>query len=74
MNYIVFLLTRDPSYLDYSIYLASRVNTEALEPGLRRLHEGLIAGDSRRLITIIARQDPAEAVEAISLRLWASLT
>jgi hypothetical protein len=70
MNYIVFLLTRDPSYLDYSIYLASRVNTEALEPGLRRLHEGLIAGDSRRLITIIARQDPAEAVEAISYKVW----
>ncbi|QOR94729.1 VWA domain-containing protein [Thermosphaera chiliense] len=70
MNYVAYLLTRDPSYLDYSMYLASRVNPEALEPGLRRLHEGLQAGDSRRLITIIARQDPAEALEALSYKLW----
>ncbi|MEM1706411.1 MAG: VWA domain-containing protein [Thermosphaera sp.] len=70
MSYISFLLTRDPSYLDYSLYLAGKVDPDSLEPGLRRVYEGLVSRDSKRLLTAIARQNPAESVEALSYKVW----
>lgn len=69
INYLAYLLTDEVSALEYATYIASIITPEVLDPEYRPLLDSIVRGDSRRLVSYLARRSPLEAIEAISASL-----
>jgi len=68
-SYMEFLLTRNESFRDYAVYIAERIDASMLEPRYKPILESIISGDEKKLLFLLSRESPFDALELISMKL-----
>ncbi|MEM4528238.1 MAG: VWA domain-containing protein [Desulfurococcaceae archaeon] len=69
IHYIDYLLTKNTSYLNYSMYFLERVSPDELDYEFKPIYTSMIKGDKKAFIAFMGRVIPFDSIEIISQRL-----
>ncbi len=69
-SYIQYLLTMGRQYLDYSMYILSKIDPDKLDNDLKPLYKSLIEKDQRSILNYIGRKLSVETLEYIAFNTW----
>jgi len=68
--YLSYLVSREQSYLDYSLYILSKIDLNNLEPVLKPIYRSILERNNKLLFNMLSQRYPLDVVEYLSNSVW----